>query len=123
MSITEFLVRLTSESRDLTLMEERMERGGWGLKLQSGMMATLAMLAMALPLLTQAQAAGASYPAMSAIDQYRMPREAEIKLARTAAPESISRDAEILILGEHGFETAVKGKNGFVCTVQRGWAA
>jgi hypothetical protein len=75
------------------------------------------------PLLTQAQAAGASYPAMAAIEQYRMPREAEIKLARTAAPESISHDAEILILGEHGFETAVKGKNGFVCTVQRGWAA
>ena len=36
------------------------------------------------------------------------------RLARRAAPESISRDAEVLVLGRHGFETAVKGKNGFV---------
>jgi hypothetical protein len=50
-------------------------------------------------------------------------REAEIALARSAAPESISRDAEILVLGRHGYETAVKGKNGFVCIVERSWAA
>ena len=40
-----------------------------------------------------------------------------------AAPESISRDAEVLVLGRHGFETAVKGKNGFVCIVGRGWSS
>ena len=44
-----------------------------------------------------------------------MDRTAEIALARSAAPESISRDGEVLVLGRHGFETAVKGKNGFVC--------
>jgi hypothetical protein len=44
-------------------------------------------------------------------------------LARSAAPESISRDAEILILGRHGFETALKGKNGFVCIVERSWTS
>jgi hypothetical protein len=50
-------------------------------------------------------------------------REAEMALARSAAPESISRDAEILVLGRHGYETAVKGKNGFVCIVERSWTA
>jgi hypothetical protein len=50
-------------------------------------------------------------------------REAEIALARTAAPESISRDAEVLVLGRRGFETVVKGNNGFVCIVGRGWTS
>jgi hypothetical protein len=44
-------------------------------------------------------------------------------MARSAAPESIARDAEVLVLGRHGFETAVKGKNGFVCIVGRGWTS
>jgi hypothetical protein len=44
-------------------------------------------------------------------------------LARSAAPDSISRDADVLILRRHGFETAVKGKNGFVCIVGRGWTS
>jgi hypothetical protein len=64
------------------------------------------------------------YPNMARVDQYLMEdREAEIALARSAAPESISRDAEILVLGRHGYETAVKGKNGFVCIVERSWTA
>jgi hypothetical protein len=48
-------------------------------------------------------------------------RNAEIALARSAAPEAISRDATILVLGRHGYETAVEGKNGFVCAVERAW--
>ena len=61
----------------------------------------------------------APYPKMAPIDQYLMTDQgAEIALARSAAPESISRDAEVLVLGRHGFETAVKGKNGFVCIVE-----
>jgi hypothetical protein len=64
------------------------------------------------------------YAKMAPIDQYLMTdRTAEIALARTAAPDSISRDAEILVLGRHGFETAVKGTNGFVCIVGRGWTS
>ena len=27
-----------------------------------------------------------------------------------------------MVLGRHGYETAVKGKNGFVCIVERSWA-
>jgi hypothetical protein len=59
---------------------------------------------------------------MAAIDQYLMPdRNAEIALARSAAPESISRDATILVFEKHGYETAKGGKNGFTCLVERSW--
>ena len=71
----------------------------------------------------RAAAQSSSYSSMAPIEQYLMDRTAEISLARTAAPESISADAEVLVLGHHGFETAVKGKNGFVCIVERGWTA
>lgn len=63
------------------------------------------------------------YPKMAPLDQYLMGRNAEIALARSAAPPSIARDAEVLVLGRHGYETAVQGKNGFVCLVERGWTA
>ncbi|MFZ0279349.1 MAG: hypothetical protein WA254_15120 [Candidatus Sulfotelmatobacter sp.] len=69
----------------------------------------------------QARAQDAKYPNMAPLEQYLMDRDAEIALARTAAPEAISRDADVLVLGRHGYETAVKGKNGFVCVVERGW--
>ena len=71
----------------------------------------------------QAQDAQTPYPSMAPLDQYLMERNAEIALARSAAPESISRDAEVMVLGRHGYETAVKGKNGFVCMVERSWTA
>ena len=71
-----------------------------------------------------AQDAATPYPKMAPIDQYLMTdQSAEIALARSAAPESISRDAEVQVLGRHGFETAVKGKNGFVCIVIWGWTS
>jgi hypothetical protein len=74
----------------------------------------------------QAQAADdkAPYPSMAPLDQYLMADQtAEIDLARSAAPGSISRDAEVMVLGRHSYETAVKGKNGFVCVVERSWTA
>src|SRR5258706_6491781 len=71
-----------------------------------------------------AQDVATPYPNMAPIEQCLMTDQgAEIALARSAAPESISRDAEILVLGRHGFETAVKGKNGFVCIVGRSWTS
>ena len=71
-----------------------------------------------------AQDVATPYPAMAPIDQYLMAdREAEIALARSAAPESISRDATVLVLGRKGYETAVEGRNGFVCVVVRAWTA
>ena len=64
------------------------------------------------------------YAKMAPVEQYLMAdRAAEIALARSAAPDSIARDAEVQVLGRHGFETAVKGKNGFVCIVGRGWTS
>ncbi|MGA8214730.1 MAG: hypothetical protein WB799_14135 [Candidatus Sulfotelmatobacter sp.] len=70
----------------------------------------------------QAHDTATPYQSMAPIDQYLMAdRNAEVTLARSAAPEVISRDATILVLGRHGYETAVEGKNGFVCVVERAW--
>jgi hypothetical protein len=71
----------------------------------------------------RAQAASEPYPAMAPVEQYMMDRDAEIAMARSAAPDSISKDAEVMVMGRHGYETAVKGKNGYVCMVERGWTA
>lgn len=46
---------------------------------------------------------------------------AEMALARSAAPAPISRDATVLVLKRNGYEVAQKGKNGFVCLVERAW--
>jgi hypothetical protein len=71
----------------------------------------------------QGQAAKTTYPNMAPVDQYMMERNAEIAMARSAAPDSISKDATVMVLGPRAYETAVKGKNGFVCMVERGWTA
>jgi hypothetical protein len=74
--------------------------------------------------LTDGLDAKASYPSGAPLEQYRMAsRAAEIALARTAAPASIANDADVMVLGDGGYETAVKGKNGFVCLVDRSWGA
>ena len=71
---------------------------------------------------TSAPAPPDPYPNMPPLAQYLSPTQAdEIALARTAAPPAISQDADILTLGAKGYETAVKGKNGFVCLVERAW--
>jgi hypothetical protein len=71
-----------------------------------------------------AQDATTPYPNMAPVDQYMMEdRNAEIAMARSAAPESVSSQAEVLVLGRHGYETATQGKNGFVCLVERSWMA
>ena len=80
------------------------------------------IVAVVMPLTIHAQNAKSAYPNMAPLDQYLITdRDAEIALARSAAPQAISRDADVLVLGRHGYETAVKGKNGFVCVVERGW--
>lgn len=73
--------------------------------------------------LAQAQDAKTLYPSMAPLDQYLMERNAEIALARSAAPAAISNDATVLAFGRKGYETAVTGKNGFVCLVERSWTA
>ena len=69
-----------------------------------------------------AQGAPAPYPSMAPRDQYLIAdRSEEIALARSAAPPSVSDNAEVMVLGGHGFETAIKGTNTFVCLVERAW--
>ena len=73
---------------------------------------------------TKAQDAKTPYLAMAPLDEYLMAdRNTEIALARTAAPKSISADASVVVLTRQGYETAVQGKNGFVCIVERLWTA
>ena len=66
----------------------------------------------------------APYPAMAPLSQYLLPSPGdESALARSAAPPSISSQATVMVLGPHGYTTAVKGANGFLCIVERSWGA
>jgi hypothetical protein len=70
----------------------------------------------------QSQNSKAPYPAMASLDQYLIAdRNAEIALAKSAAPPALSNDATILVLEKDGYHTAIEGKNGFTCVVERGW--
>ena len=84
-----------------------------------------ALLAAAvLPGTTQSargQAKTIPYPAMAPLNQYLMPENSEIALARSAAPASISKAAEVMVLRRSGYVTAAKGTNGFLCIVERSW--
>jgi hypothetical protein len=71
-----------------------------------------------------AQSEKTLYPSMSPLAQYLISDESsEIALARSAAPASVSDGAEVMVLGRDGYTTAVKGKNGFLCLVERSWGA
>lgn len=72
---------------------------------------------------TRAQDATRPYPKMLPLAQYLMDRNAAIALARSAAPEGISKNATVLVLTAKGWETAVKGTNGFVCMAGPSWTA
>lgn len=70
------------------------------------------------------QSPPSDYSAMAPIAKYLMPSAAaEIAMARTAAPASISDHAEVLVLTKSGYVVAVKGTNGWVCAVGRSWTA
>jgi hypothetical protein len=91
------------------------------------MVALIILTQMPVPgLISQAQSAESNrpYPAMAPLDQYLIAdRNSEIALAKTAAPNSISDLAEVLVLGHDGYTSAVQGRNGFVCLVERSWAS
>ena len=64
----------------------------------------------------------ALYKDMAPLSEYLIKDEAqEIALARSAAPASISGDAEIMVMDANGYHRAVTGKNGWTCLVQRSW--
>ena len=76
------------------------------------------------PVATDSSSGAGSYPRMAPLDQYLMPDpRAEIALAQSAAPAAISAEATVLVLKREGYETAVKGTNGFTCLVERAWAS
>jgi hypothetical protein len=89
---------------------------------------TIALRALAVSLMLSAASQGyaqeskATYAAKAPTPQYLMSdQQAEIALARSAAPAAVSGDATILVLQDRGYATAVQGKNGFVCLVERSW--
>ena len=63
------------------------------------------------------------YPTMAPLGQYQMPQEAEVAMARSAAPASVSSHATVMVLGRKGYTTVATGTNGFTCLVERGWGA
>lgn len=67
-------------------------------------------------------ASAAADAAAAPIEPYLMAnKDAEIALARSAAPASVAAHASVMVLDRHGYSTAVKGTNGFVCLVVRSW--
>lgn len=47
------------------------------------------------------------------------PRDGEVALALSAAPEHLRRDAAVYVLEEHGYVKVRDSKNGFACIVNR----
>ncbi len=93
----------------------RYKRGGTSV--QSALLAASILVACC-----QGNSASEKYPRMAAVEQYLMADSgAEIAMARSAAPEAIARDATVLILDASGYRTAVDGKSGFTCLVERSW--
>ena len=77
-----------------------------------------ALVLVALPIWTAtagAQAPGTYQSGRRAL----LPRAREIALARSAAPPAVSDSATIYVLGEQGYEIAVRGTNGNTCYVDR----
>src|SRR6267154_879543 len=104
----------------LLLTEDQMRK----INIRSAALALIVLVFLSCPICLRAQVEKAApYPAMALLDQYLIPDEnAEIALARSAAPASISDAAEVMVLRRDGYATAVKGANGFLCIVERSWA-
>jgi hypothetical protein len=81
----------------------------------------IALLILTGAAMTRGQNKPAVYQNMAALGEYLMDHSAEVSLARSAAPQAISSKAKVLVLSQHGYETAADGSNGFVCVVERGW--
>jgi hypothetical protein len=80
-------------------------------------------VALVLIALLASAAAAAQTPKYPPLSEYMMPQDAEMALARSAAPDHVSARASVKILTPTGFKIAVEGDNGFVCLVLRGWGA
>jgi hypothetical protein len=81
---------------------------------------TGAVLIFAMSFVASVLARGAKY---SALGDYMMEPDAEIALARSAAPDNVSGHATVKVLTATGYKVSVEGNNGFVCVVLPGWSA
>jgi len=66
-------------------------------------------------LMPNAAAQSDTYPKMAPVDQYLMEKSAETQLTQSAAPDYMSRDATVLVLGRQGYRLPLKATTGFVC--------
>jgi len=121
-ALAERFQKREADKVSLPMFKNRMMTSRW---LWAGALAIVCVavgLALMLTTRNHKEERSAEYPSMASIEQYLIPdRNAEIALARSAAPESISSDAKVLVLGWRGYQTAREGKNGFVCLVERSW--
>jgi hypothetical protein len=81
---------------------------------------TMAVMVFAMSFAASVLARGSKY---SALNDYMMEPDAEIALARSAAPDNVSGHATVKVLTATGYKVAVEGNNGFFCVVLRGWSA
>src|SRR5581483_1501377 len=98
---------------------------GTGERMRNRVMTVVLVLVAAIVLtngISEIRAQQSPYPTMAPLEQYLMPKDAEIALARSAAPASIANNATVMVLERQGYTTAVQGTNGFLCYVERSWA-
>ena len=89
-------------------------------KARTGTLVILGIALMAGLCAGNIRAQSPKYPPLS---EYMMEPEAEIALAKSAAPDGVSGRATIKVLTAAGYKVLVQGDNGFVCMVMRGWGA
>lgn len=103
----------------LLLPENQMRKSNFWITAQ----VFVVLVFVACPIHSRSQVEKTPYPAMAPLDQYLIPNQnAEIALARSAAPPSIADGATVMVLGRKGYTIAAKGSNGFLCYVERSWA-
>lgn len=78
------------------------------------------LIAVAVTCLVSTTSSGQSVPTRAG-PRKLLPRDVEIRLARSAAPASVSANARVLVLVDTGFIVAVEGSNSVTCIVNRSW--
>jgi hypothetical protein len=72
-------------------------------------------------LLVNSASAARSQETVVRVYDAKMPRDQQIQLALSAAPDAVAANASVYILGPKGYEKARSGTNGFSCLVQRSY--
>lgn len=81
-------------------------------------------ITLVVSLLVAAHASSQNWQAkLGSIDEYLMDEGYEVALARSAAPEHVSKRARLLVLRKDGYHEVAAGTNGFTCLVERSWSS